>query len=223
MKREFNKAVFDEESVLSPRDIRDVSFTACRFVNCELFPGSDLLPQGRPLVNDASFSKCLAVACSIGPARLESIQINDLKTKQGPLRILGAVAAKVTISGTCGEFEIYPTAGFGASSKSLLDANREYYKAIDWAVDISQANFKSIGIRGVPGELIRVNGVNQVIVNLAKLSELAEVDNPPYAEIWKSMLRRHGAYGYNFLFAAMRNSGSCMEIINALRNADVIL
>ena len=44
------------------------------------------------------------------------------------------------------------------------DANLEFYQNVQWALDISEAEFKELSIRGIPASLIRRDPETQVVV-----------------------------------------------------------
>lgn len=55
--------------------------------------------------------------------------------------------------------------------KLFDEANREYYKTIDWALDISKAEFIESDFRGIPSKLIRHDPETQIVVTRKKALE----------------------------------------------------
>jgi len=50
-------------------------------------------------------------------------------------------------------------------------ANADYYKGIDWALDISQAEFTSGEVEGIPPELVRRDSETQVVLRSQAIKE----------------------------------------------------
>lgn len=61
---------------------------------------------------------------------------------------------------------------------AFREANAEYYRHVDWALDISQAEFKELNIRGVPGKLIRRDLETQILITRQRALEGAWRDLP---------------------------------------------
>jgi hypothetical protein len=62
-----------------------------------------------------------------------------------------------------------------SNSPALIDAfqraNAIYYQGVDWALDISEAEFSEVDLEGIPGHLIRRDPRTQVRVTRAKALE----------------------------------------------------
>jgi hypothetical protein len=48
--------------------------------------------------------------------------------------------------------------------RAFDEANAEYYRHVDWALDISEGEFKDLELRGVPARLIRRDPETQVLI-----------------------------------------------------------
>jgi hypothetical protein len=64
------------------------------------------------------------------------------------------------------------------------NANADYYKTVDWAIDITQASFGSLSISGVPARLIRRNPENTAVVTRERA----------VAGQWRDLPLRHGLF-----------------------------
>jgi hypothetical protein len=71
-----------------------------------------------------------------------------------------------------------------AVQKAFDEANAEYYKSVDWALDISQGEFQELDINGVPARLIRRDPETQVVVTREKVLEGRWKDLPLRETIW---------------------------------------
>jgi hypothetical protein len=154
-----------------PESLTDATLTRCTFVACT-FGTTARAPSDRRNIRSVVLRNCKAMSnCSLGPAILESVEISDLST-QGLCIAWGAVYKHVRFRGSCGRFmsSFLPTPVHSAQKVALFErANRSYYERVDWAIDISRAEFEEIDIRNVPARLIRRDPETQVVVRRDKI------------------------------------------------------
>ncbi len=157
----------------SGRLFADMEFMQCQFRSCFISRGYD--PNLRSTARNMRFLRCEEKACTIGRAILEDILVDGLKT-HGRFDTWGAVFKHVTLKGRIGNLKISDFIVAADASPALRHkinlrfqaANAEYYRNVDWALDISQAEFEQADIRGVPGHLIRRDPETQVLVTRQK-------------------------------------------------------
>jgi hypothetical protein len=141
------------------------TFIDCRFQNCALSLTTN--PGMRSEVSNLSLVGCSAHQCDVGPAILRNIRIDSLNTSD-LLIIWGAVFDRVKISGPIGKLKINQFVHPSQRSKEVqepFDRHRvDFYRSVDWALDISEARFKEFDLRGVPARLIRRDPETQVVV-----------------------------------------------------------
>jgi hypothetical protein len=152
----------------------DLSFKKCIFESCSLSAGRR--PQTRSTVRNVRIEQCRSYGCHVGAAIVEDTTIDGLTTGD-ILQTGGAVFKHVVLSGKIGRLmisrEFFTTPG-GAEQERAFDlANAEYYRHVDWALDISQGGFSELDIRSVPGHLVRRNPETQARI---KRERLVEVD-----------------------------------------------
>lgn len=155
----------------------DMEFVRFRFMGCSVSDGLD--HAKRSTVRNMRFIGCEEGAYTIGTAILEGVFVDDLKT-HGRFDVWGAVFKHVTVRGRVGNLKIsdyIPGVAGSAESAHKLNlrfqaANAEYYNNVDWALDISQAEFEECEIKGVPGQLIHRDPDTQVLIRRSKVLEL---------------------------------------------------
>ncbi len=55
-----------------------------------------------------------------------------------------------------------------STQSKFASANKEYYRSVDWAIDISEASCLEADLRGMPGHLVRRDPETQVLVTREK-------------------------------------------------------
>ncbi len=158
----------------SGRLFADMEFTQCQFRSCFISRGYD--PNLRSTARNMRFLRCEEKACTIGRAILEDILVDGLKT-HGRFDTWGAVFKHVTLKGRIGNLKISDFIVAADASPALRHkinlrfqaANAEYYRNVDWALDISQAEFEECELRGVPGHLVRRDPETQVLLKREKV------------------------------------------------------
>lgn len=170
--------VYEDETFVEFRDrdsgavYSDIAFRRCTFVNCHVSITDD--PHLRTTVRRIQFVDCLrkrdpaGLFCPI----LEDCLIENLKIEE-LLQAWGAVFKHVTFKGRIGCIMLStclcPTSvTTEAMQRAFEQANAAYYATVDWALDISQAEFEDCEIRGIPARLIRRDPETQVVVTREK-------------------------------------------------------
>jgi hypothetical protein len=120
----------------------------------------------------------MASAMFVRSAIVEDTLIDGLETGfDGTflLQSFGAVFKHVVLRGKIGEimFEphAFPLEGDTPAQLAFEQANEEYYRHVDWALDIREAEFRSCDIRRIPARLIRRDPESQVVVTRKKALE----------------------------------------------------
>jgi hypothetical protein len=147
----------------------DYEFIQCRFESCTL--STTKKPKWRSVVRNVKLENCETLASWVDTAVIEDVVIDGLKT-HGLLQCWGAVFKHVTLKGNIGEIMISPfiaTAMAKPHEQAAFDqANAEYYKTVDWALDISEGRFVDCEIQRVPAKLIRRDPETQVVITREK-------------------------------------------------------
>lgn len=142
-----------------------MTLTDCRFQNCALSLTTNI--DLRSEISNVTLVRCSAHQCDIGPAILRNINIDSLDASD-LLIVWGAVFDRVKISGPIGKLKINQFVHPSQRSREVqepFDQHRtQFYRSVEWALDISEARFKEFDLRGIPAHLIRRDPESQVVV-----------------------------------------------------------
>lgn len=158
----------------SGRVFEDIEFRHCTFGDCCISIAKD--PSKRSIVRNVRLINCQEFHTTLYEAIVEDTLIDGFKTYE-LVQTWGAVFKHVTLRGKIGRIMIThaadPTRLFltSAQRQAFDEANAAYYKNVDWALDISQAEFQECSIRGVPARLIRRDPETQAVVTRQKALE----------------------------------------------------
>lgn len=149
----------------------DLEFRRCHFEGCTLSLTSK--PSLRSTVRNVRLIECSETGMTLRSAIVEDVVVDDFKTHGQPFFIDGAVFKHVVLRGRIEDIVISPLIGSSREwerpQPAFDKANAEYYRHVDWALDISQAEFKAFTFRGgIPVHLIRRDPETQVIVTRQK-------------------------------------------------------
>jgi hypothetical protein len=146
----------------------DLVFRGCTFRSCDISITDD--PRLRTIVRNVRLIDCVRKRdpAGFGCAVVEDCLVENLKI-EGLLQTWGAVFKHVTLRGRIGPLMLCnylcPTSTTTeAMQRTFQEANSAYYSTVDWALDISQAEFEMCDIRGIPTRLIRRDPGTQVVV-----------------------------------------------------------
>lgn len=156
------EGIFDQDS--SAR-FEGIEFRRCRFVRSAL--SITMTPKLRSTVKNVRLIDCEQKGCTIWAAVIEDAFVENLKTN-GLLQCWGAVFGRTWLRGKIDRLMISPAIKGGLASadvqRAFDKANAEYYSRVEWALDISQAEFKECELQRVPARLVRRDPETQVVV-----------------------------------------------------------
>lgn len=142
----------------------DLEFLHCKFDNCNISVTRN--PRKRTIVRNVHLVDCHLFCCDLWTAAIEEVTVEGLGTHDW-LSAAGAVFKHVLVRGSVGTI-VSATAGQRFRSEKVQrafdSANAAYYSKVDWALDISQAEFTEATLKGIPAELIRHNPETQFVV-----------------------------------------------------------
>ena len=152
----------------SGRTFSEFSFVNCHFQSCLLWCGFAELGR-RTRVTNIELRNCSHAGSDISGGIVEEVLVENFKTAK-MFHTWGTVFKHVTFKGKIGRvmfndlFEL-PIKGKTTSLQRTFEkANKEYYSTVDWALDISQAEFDDFDCRGVPSRLVRRNPETQMML-----------------------------------------------------------
>jgi hypothetical protein len=151
----------------------DLEFRRCTFTNSGIFT-YDL--QRRTTIRNVKFVNCTVKKCSLYGAVVEDVSVEG-RSRFAEFCTNAAVFKHVTIRGKLGIIRILPRIGFVFNVtdpliQSAFDlANAAYYETVDWALDISAAEFYDLDVYCIPARLIRRDPATQLVVTREKALE----------------------------------------------------
>lgn len=163
--------------------LADASFDQCVFDGCNLRGG--LGPYG--VVRNVVAKKCKYKSTSPFDAIVEEATIEDLDSGAAMLSISNCLFKHVVLKGKFGKWFVHPT------SHAQMDASA-YYAAVDWALDVRDAEFVELDLRGIPSELLRRDPETQVAVRQEDARNVTGWEDLPY-KVWRSAIRRMAREG----------------------------
>jgi hypothetical protein len=174
MKRFENRTIerfYDQDSA---QIFEDMEFVRCSFFSSDISIASH--PRLRSVIRNVRAIECKVAASFISSAVIEDCEVNGLNTGQDASSVLivfGAVFNRVTLRGNIGRILFNSRAGgtsFTNQQQAAFDAaNAEFYKGVEWALDIRDANFFACDLRSIPARLILRDPETQVVVTKKRL------------------------------------------------------
>ncbi len=124
-------------------------------------------PKLRSVVSNVRLIDCAADDCYIDAAIFENVEVHNLKSSD-ILRTYGATFKHVVLRGRFGNLMLKPVEPYirndPEAAKVINGANQDYYRTIDWALDIRQLDCVSCEISAIPARLILRDPETQAVV-----------------------------------------------------------
>ena len=151
--------------------VAGLEFVGCVVRGCSLGAGVRRVDQ-RFTLADTIVRDCRVVSAVIGPIVLDGIHVDGLRTDTH-LRFPACAFRHCVLRGSIGKIVVYETALLteplvSSTNRAFVEANKAFYAAGNWALDISGAAFEELDIRGVPAELIKIDPQRQIRVSYAR-------------------------------------------------------
>lgn len=143
----------------------DLYFKKCTFISSSVSITDD--PANRTLVRNVTLERCRVVGSALDCAVVEDVLVDGLQTSDLH-QAWGALFKHVTLRGKIGRLMVTPLVGprhRNTPVQAAFDEQREaYYRDVDWALDISEAEAVELELAGVPARLIRRDPETQAVV-----------------------------------------------------------
>jgi len=158
------------------RTFENMAFERCEFVSCRLSMTHD--PAKRSIFRNVRLSDCTFDRGGVDAAVLEDIEVDGLKTRS-LLQVFGAVLKHVTLKGRTGRLMFSPVVSPATAyllpevQSAFRLANAAYYRSVDWAIDIREADAAELELTGIPGRLVRRDPENSILIKASNLRNRA--------------------------------------------------
>lgn len=155
------------------RVYEDKIFRHCTFKTIGFSKRND--PELRTTVRNVQIESCsVSRACTLNSTIFEDVTIDRLKMLSDGLSIWGGAFKHVTMKGRIGTLTInVPSIETDGSHETIDALNQDYYKGVDWALDISEAQFAGeVNLRYVPASLVIRDPETQVLVSKERAEKI---------------------------------------------------
>jgi hypothetical protein len=207
-------------------------FDNCTFAGCSVGLQSTS-PEDRIRIANAKLTNCKAATVHVGPVVFESCEVENLHTTSH-LWITGAAFRECSFRGKIGMLIVFEEANPAEPretplNRPFIDANREFHAASKWALDISQATFVDLDLRGIAAEHVKTSSKNQIKVDYRKLRALyeqGEFRNQSLLRYIEFCLKQREESQLNFVLTAnpaQQNYRQKKELFEAINRKGVLL
>jgi len=200
------------------RTLQDLEFVKCEFV------GEGLATYGRAVnrsaARDIRLKNCRVNSFFGIGAIFDDVSVDGLLTTRHPVILSACALRHVVIKGKCGRFLFNRQICHDDDRRNaeFIADNDELYRNLDWALDITDADFSAFEIRAsIPPRLIRRNPDSHFIMSraVALSNEWKNYEPSGAFQIGVSMFLESGAD--EELFVAARRSKHFEAELNFLR------
>ncbi len=166
------------------------------------------------LVRDASLVHCKATGnCFVHGVRFENVTVHDFAADE-LVDFAACVFRNVVLEGAIGPFittRAHPSLG-GERRDEISRLMVDYYREVDWAIDISRGEFVDATLPMVPGNLVRRNPETQFLVKREVL-EAHPLEELPF--IGESYRRRFSTSPFDSLVVVAPTRSDAFSEIHA--------
>ena len=151
---------------------QNVTIADMEFVNCEIID-QGLTTYGAPInrstARNIRLKNCRVNSFFGNGAIFDEVVVDGLRTSRSPVILSGCAFRHVVLKGQLGGLLVNRNIDIlqqnADRNAAFVQANEEFYKSVDWALDISEAKATCIDIRGsIPARLIRRNPDEQFVL-----------------------------------------------------------
>ena len=223
----------------------EFQFSNCHFIGSSVECNKSITENGllnkifinmgkRTAINNIEIINCEQTGCKLTGVIVQDVIVNGLKT-HNIFQTWGSVYEHVVLKGKIGQLMISPLLFIIPTDKQIKiqiefdKLNYEFYKKIDWALNIQEAIFTTpIDIRGVPAHLIIRDPISQAVVNIEKTRSEKWKDIDLSGTPWEAYLRYliNSKYDQDVILTAPKGASKsrykkCLDGINKLRDIGI--
>jgi hypothetical protein len=149
-----------------------MKFENCEFSGCTL---SQVVDPTYPIkVEDVTISGGNFVNNNALGILFENVTVSDCSTSGRPMIMQGCAYKNVTLRGRLGSW-IFNDMNHRVSldlRQRFLESERDFYREVDYILDISEAVFEAADMYYIPGDLVRRDPKTQFLVRKSKLVDM---------------------------------------------------
>lgn len=204
--------------LLWPRILGDVTLRRCKFLSCSIGHRHSKDYSRRTVVRHVSLLDCeVQSKTMLGPAQFENVEVSNVLGSE--TFVLGALYRNVKLSGRLGSVILHgmPNLSTPAEDRAAYWQRCDaYYTDVDWALDISAAEFFyfEVRARAVPAHLIIRDPETQAIIPADSMHN-ARFGKIPLGPQVLAMIEkwRFGSQGDLLIVAPKRNKDVFAEVM----------
>ncbi|MBB4690109.1 hypothetical protein [Paractinoplanes abujensis] len=140
-------------------------------------------PDHYLVVDGLRLTDCKADQCGVQGVHLQDSLIQGLSCRQ-PQLLHACIFERVVLRGRIGSFRLLGPHPSLRKRDAFVSAMLARYQVVDWALDISEAEFAEVELTFLPGSLVRTDGETQIVLRRERLAGAGQVEMPEYASVW---------------------------------------
>lgn len=156
-------------------------FSKCSFTSCVLAQTDD--PEYSLVVEGLRLTDCKVNQCGVQGVHVKESVFDGISCRQ-PQLLHACIFERVTLRGKIGSFNLLGPHPSLKKRDSFVDSMVAKYRLVDWALDISEAEFAEVELTYLPGSLVRTDGETQIVLHRERLSGVEQDAFPDYASVW---------------------------------------
>jgi uncharacterized protein YjbI with pentapeptide repeats len=177
--KEYKNQEFKDYRFSPEVEIRDRKFVKCNFNSCRLSVPFNIIPEERTKVINCSFENCEFSGSNFqSKGFLQKVLFHNI-SQNDYMSIGGVIFDRVTFKGKFDKWILDSNhRGMVVNFNSITESEytvldnyaQEQYEKIDWALDISEADFKECELRSsIPAHLVKRNPETQMLIKYEKV------------------------------------------------------
>jgi hypothetical protein len=217
--QEYKNIEFEDKRFNPNDEIKNKKFVKCSFHSCRLSVPYNLVPENRTKIVDCEFENCKFNGRSSFQSKgyFQNVIFNNIKNSDY-MSISGVIFNQVAFKGKFDNWILKSNhAGIiidyeTLSNDECVELNKyadAEYKKIEWALDISEAEFKDCDLHPcIPAHLVKRNKETQILIKYEKAIAVEKKNN-----LSLNNFRAQSFYDY-----AIGSSKSDMIFVAPVRN-----
>ena len=228
--KEHKNQTFKDRRLSPATDVRDRRFVKCDFQACRLSVPYTAVPEERTRIINCSFESCTFSGSTFqSKGLLQQVLLHNI-AHVDYMAIGGVIFDRVTFKGRFDRWILDSDhRGMVVDFRAVTDEEcaaldghaQAAYRTIEWALDISDAEFKECELRpSVPAHLVKRNPETQMLMRHDKVVNSRWQENPALRGNRAEVFCRWVARTYQrdtIIVAPVRNKKLCAEYLEGMK------
>lgn len=144
--KEYKKIVFQRQHLEAGSVVRDARFVQCSFVDCLTYP------EARSLIERVTLERTTLKSKGVDSLVCREVTVDTCKNS-AMFIVTSGLFDRVVLRGDFGRWMFRKAPELLPKDDTVVEA--KFYADVEWALDIREARFKELTLRGVPVEKVR--------------------------------------------------------------------